>query len=232
MKIPNHIALIPDGNRRWAAARGLPTLEGHRQGALNFEKLLDKAKDLGVKAVTGWFFSTENWKRTADENKYLFDLARQLTKQYKEKVLREKIRFVHLGRKDRIPADIMAELTDLELQTKHIDDFVVGVAMDYGGHDELIRTIETLQAEKLEPTKENIEKHLDTKNMPMPDLIVRTGGELRLSGFLTWQAEYAELYFSKLFFPDFGPEQLQEAIEDFSKRDRRFGGDTDNKANN
>lgn len=229
MKIPQHIAIIPDGNRRWATQRGLPTLEGHRQGALNFEKLLDTAKEIGIRAVTGWFFSTENWRRTEEENKYLFDLARQLTKQYKQKVLKENIRFIHLGRKDRIPQDIVAELIDLEEKTKHIDDFMVGVAMDYGGHDELLRTMDKLKNSGLETNTENIEKNLDTQNMPMPDLIIRTGGEYRLSGFMSWQAEYAELYFSKLFFPDFGPEQLKEAVADFSNRDRRFGGNSKQK---
>lgn len=229
IKLPVHIAIIPDGNRRWATQHGLPTLEGHRQGALNFEKLLDTAHKMGIKAVTGWFFSTENWRRTAEENKFLFDLARQLTKQYKEKVLRENIRFVHLGRKDRLPADIVAELIDLEEKTKHIDDYIVGVAMDYGGHDELIRTMDKLKTDNLSPTTENIEKNLDTQNMPMPDLIIRTGGEFRLSGFMSWQAEYAELYFSKLYFPDFGPEQLKEAVADFSNRDRRFGGNSKGK---
>jgi undecaprenyl diphosphate synthase len=229
IKIPRHIAIIPDGNRRWATQRGLPTLEGHRQGALNFEKLLDAAKDLGVTAVTGWFFSTENWRRTQEENKYLFDLARQLTKQYKQKVLKENIKFVHLGRKDRIPPDIVAELVDLEERTKDIDGFMVGVAMDYGGHDELLRTMDKLKKAELEPNVENIENYLDTSNMPMPDLIIRTGGEYRLSGFMSWQAEYAELYFSKLYFPDFGPEQLKEAVADFSNRDRRFGGNSKEK---
>jgi undecaprenyl diphosphate synthase len=224
--IPFHIAIIPDGNRRWAKNRGLPTLEGHRQGALNFEKLLDEAKNLGVHAVSGWFFSTENWKRTAEENTYLFNLARELVKQYKEKVLRDGIRFVHLGRKDRIPADIMAEINDLEEKSKHITEFVVGIAMDYGGHDELIRCYEKLNSQGLAPTIENIEANLDTKDMPMPDLIIRTGGEKRLSGFMSWQAEYSEFYFSDAFFPDFGPEQLKLAVEDFGKRDRRFGGDT------
>jgi undecaprenyl diphosphate synthase len=225
-KIPIHIAVIPDGNRRWAKSKGLPTLEGHRRGALNFEKLLDKAKDMGVKCMTGWFFSTENWKRTEDENKYLFDLARQLTKKYKKKILSENIRFIHLGRKDRIPEDIVAELRELEETTKDIEGFTVGVAMDYGGHDELIRTIEKLKEEGLELNTENIESHLDTKNMPMPDYIIRTGGEKRLSGFMSWQSEYAEFFFADEFFPDFGPEELEKAVDDFDTRERRYGGDS------
>jgi undecaprenyl diphosphate synthase len=225
-KIPQHVAIIPDGNRRWANSKGLPTLEGHRKGALNFEKLLDKAKDLGVKCMTGWFFSTENWKRTEDENKYLFDLARQLTKKYKKKILKENIRFIHLGRKDRIPEDIVKELRELEELTKDIEGFTVGVAMDYGGHDELLRTIDKLKTDGLEVNTENIEKNLDTKNMPMPDYIIRTGGEKRLSGFMSWQSEYAEFYFSDLYFPDFGPNELEIAVNDFGKRERRYGGDT------
>ena len=226
LNTPAHIAIIPDGNRRWAVKRGLPTLEGHRQGAVNFEKLLDKAKELNVRAITGWFWSTENWSRKEDEKEYLFDLARQLIKQYKEKTVKEGIRFIHLGRKDRIPEDILAEVKDLEEKTKDNHDFMFGLAMDYGGHDELLRCIAQLKTQDLEINTENIENHLDTHLMPMPDLIIRTGGEKRLSGFLSWQAEYAELYFSDLFFPDFGPKQLEEAIKDFSQRERRFGGDS------
>ncbi len=222
--VPTHVAIIPDGNRRWAAAKGLPSIEGHRQGAQNFEKLLDAARELGIKAVTGWFFSTENWKRTEKENEFLFSLARELAKQYREKVLKENIRFVHLGRKDRFPEDIIKTLSEIEELSKDKTDFTVGIALDYGGHDEIIRTIKKLGDAGLEITEENIEKNLDTKDLPLPDLIIRPGGEVRLSGFFSWQSAYSEFYFSEVLFPDFDREELKKAVAEYSRRDRRYGG--------
>lgn len=224
--IPQHVAIIPDGNRRWAKERGLPAFEGHRRGAENFEHLINKSRDLGVKCFTGWAFSTENWKRTEEENNFLFNLSRDFTKKYKQKFLDEKTRFVHLGRKDRLPNDIVQTLTDMEEETKEYLGFTVAIAMDYGGHDELLRAITKINALKFEITKENIEANLDTHKLPMPDLIIRTGGEQRLSGFMLWQSEYAEFYFPKMYFPDFGPSELELAIKDYSNRERRFGGDT------
>lgn len=224
--IPRHVAIIPDGNRRWAKQNNLPSLEGHHRGAANFEKLLDKAKDIGIKSMTGWFFSTENWKRSEGESKYLWDLARQLTKQYKKKFLDNDIRFIHLGRKDRIPEDVAEQLEDLEKRTKDRESFMVGIAMDYGGHDEILRTFTKLKEQGLEFTKENVEKNLDTAFMPMPELIIRTGGDKRLSGFMLWQSEYAEFYFADEYFPDFTPEKLEKAIKNYMQRERRFGGDS------
>lgn len=221
-----HIAIIPDGNRRWAKSKGLPTLEGHRRGAENFEKLLYTTRSLGIKYCSWWAFSTENWKRTEEENKYLFGLAREYAKNYKKKFLNEKTRFIHIGRKDRIPADIVEVLNEIEDETKEFTGFTVLIGLDYGGHDELIRTIKKLEAYNLEITEENISRNLDTKDVPPPDLIIRTSGEQRLSGFMSWQCAYSEFYFPTTYFPDFGPEELKKAVEDFAKRDRRFGGDS------
>ncbi|OGC78207.1 di-trans,poly-cis-decaprenylcistransferase [candidate division WWE3 bacterium RIFOXYD1_FULL_39_9] len=230
--IPNmitHVAIIPDGNRRWAKEKGLPTLEGHRRGAENFERLLNASRDMGIKYFTSWAFSTENWKRTEEENAYLFNLAREFTKKYKQKFISEKVRFVHLGRKDRIPADIVQILNEMEEETKHFTGFTAAIGMDYGGHDELLRTIKRLNELGLEVTEENIEKNLDTKGIPAPDLIIRTSGEKRLSGFMSWQSAYSEFYFPNEYFPDFGPAELKKAVDDFMSRDRRFGGDTPQK---
>lgn len=224
--IPTHVAIIPDGNRRWAKQKGLPTLEGHRRGAENFEHLINKSRELGIKCFTGWAFSTENWTRTKEENDYLFNLTRDFTKRYFKKFLNEKIRFVHLGRKDRIPSDVVATMADMQEKTKGFESFTVAIGMDYGGHDELLRTLNKLKENNLEITAENIERNLDTGGLPNPDLIIRTGGEQRLSGFMSWQSAYAEFYFPKVYFPDFGPKELEEAVLDFSKRERRFGGDS------
>lgn len=224
--IPAHIAIIADGNRRWAKSKGLPSIEGHRAGAKTFENLLDSAKDMGIKAITGWFFSTDNWTRSDAEKEFLFGLARELAKQYREKVLKENIRFIHLGRKDGFPQDIINTLTEIEELSKDKTEFMVGVALDYGGNDEIIRAVNKVISHNLEVNPENIERFLDTAEMPKLDLIVRTGGEKRLSGFLSWQSKHAELYFTDKYFPDFNGEELAKAVKDFSTRERRFGGDS------
>jgi undecaprenyl diphosphate synthase len=226
LNVPLHICIIPDGNRRWAKEKGLPSLAGHQKGADNFDPLVQKARDLGVKCLTAWLFSTENWKRPQEETDFLFKLVRDVTKKYKAKCVEEKIRFVHLGRKDRLPNDIVAELIETETLTQEFTSFTIALGLDYGGHDEMLRCLQKLKDLGLEATAENIEAHLDTCNLPRPDLIIRTSGEIRLSGFMSWQSEYAEFYFPKMHFPDFGPAQLEEAIKDFSVRDRRFGGNS------
>lgn len=224
--VPKHIAIIADGNRRWAKERGLPSLLGHQKGMENLEALSKKAKDLGVKCITFWAFSTENWKRDPAEVDYLMNLFVQNVTKNKEKFLKENTRFVHLGRKDRLPKKVLDALNDLETLTKDFSEFTVTLALDYGGHDELLRTIKSLQNEGLEINQENIENHLDTRNLPKIDLIIRPGGETRLSGFMSWQCEYAELYFSNKYLPDFSPEELEKALISFSERDRRFGGNS------
>jgi undecaprenyl diphosphate synthase len=225
LKLPNHIAIIMDGNRRWAKERELPSLEGHRRGADNFEILADKVKELGIKCLTVWAFSTENWKRSEDEKTYLFDLIRQGAKKYQAKTKKEKTRFIHLGRKDRLPEDIVKILEDTEESTKDYTDFTLAMGIDYGGHDELVRTVEKIENNKQEVNFETIGNNLDTASLPQIDLIIRTGGEKRLSGFMSWQCAYAELYFVDMYFPDFGIKQLEGALENFSQRERRFGGD-------
>jgi undecaprenyl diphosphate synthase len=227
---PKHIAFIVDGNRRWAEARGLPTLEGHRKGVEALERVLDAARERGIKCASAWVFSTENWTRSKDEVTYLFGLFRSFADKYKKKCMEEKIRFVHLGRKDRIEGDIKKVIEDLEESTKDFTDYTFALALDYGGHDELIRTLTKLKDKGLEITKENIEANLDTTSLPPVDLIIRTSGEQRLSGFLSWQCAYSELYFPKVTFPDFTPEELDKALEDYSQRERRFGGDSKTKA--
>ena len=226
IQIPKHVAIIADGNRRWAKSQGLPTLEGHRRGANNIEDLMNAAKDLGVECLTFWLFSTENWKRTEKEVGYLFDLLRQFAKKQKEKFLREDIRFVHLGRKDRFPEDVSKIIAETEEETRDRNSFTLALALDYGGQDELLRTFSKLKDENLEITTENVESHLDTTGLPLLDLVIRTGDVFRFSGFMSWQVAYAEFYFSEKMFPDFGPEDLKKAIEDFGTRERRFGGDS------
>lgn len=223
---PKHIALIVDGNRRWAKKKGLPTFEGHRKGVEAVEKVLDTAKEHGVKCVTAWVFSTENWARSKDEVEYLFGLFKSSIEKYKKKCIEEKIRFVHLGRKDRFDQDIRKSLEELEETTKDFTNHTFALAMDYGGHDELVRTLKKLKEKGLEPTEENIENNLDTAGLPKIDFIIRTSGEQRLSGFMSWQSAYAELYFPEVCFPDFSPEELKKALDNYANRERRFGGDS------
>ncbi|NMB91332.1 di-trans,poly-cis-decaprenylcistransferase [candidate division WWE3 bacterium] len=224
LSVPKHVAIIMDGNRRWAKEKGLPSLEGHRRGADNFEKLAERAKELGILCFTGWAFSTENWKRSKEEVKYLFSLIGGLAERYKKKCQEKKTKFIHLGRKDRIPEETRKTLEDVEESTKGFNDFTVAIGVDYGGHDELLRVMKKMKEDKEEITQENIEKNLDTASLPQIDLIIRTGGEKRLSGFMSWQCAYAELYFTDTYFPDFGVKQLEEAVKNFSQRERRFGG--------
>lgn len=222
--IPQHVAIIMDGNRRWAKEKGLPAFEGHRKGADAFEKLIEKAKDLGIKCLSTWAFSTENWKRSKEEVDALFSLIESALEKYGNRCIKEKVRFLHIGRKDRIPAKLRNAIEKLEKKTEEFTNSTLVLAIDYGGHDEIIRTIEKLNNKGLEITPENIESNLDTANLPQIDYIIRTGGETRLSGFMSWQSAYAELYFTDTYFPAFSPEKFEEAIKEFSNRERRFGG--------
>jgi len=222
--LPKHVAIIMDGNRRWAKERDLPTMEGHRRGAANFEKLVNKSRELGIQCLSAWAFSTENWARSKEEVTFLFKLIEKMIKRYKEKCVKEKIRFVHLGRKDRIPESLSKIIADTEEKTRDFTNFIVCLAIDYGGHDELIRTVNKVLEKNLGITPENVEKNLDTSILPQIDLVIRTGGEKRLSGFMSWQCAYAELYFTDTYFPSFGTKELEKAIKDFGNRERRFGG--------
>ena len=224
LKLPKHVAIIMDGNRRWAKKRGLPAFEGHRKGAMAFEKLIEKAGDMGIKCLSAWAFSTENWNRSKEEIDALFSLLNEMLSKYAKRCEKEKVRFVHIGRKDRIPSNLKNAIEKLEEDTKTFEKSILVLAIDYGGHDDLIRTVEKIKKKGLEITPENIEKNLDTAEIPQIDYIIRTGGETRLSGFMSWQSAYAELYFTDTHFPAFSPKKFEEAINEFSQRERRFGG--------
>jgi undecaprenyl diphosphate synthase len=231
-KVPDHIALILDGNRRWARARGLSTLEGHNAGFEAGMKVAQAARDWGVHTFTVWGFSTENWDRSKDEINYLMSLYRKMVDEVRSKAKKEKIRFVHLGRKDRFPPELMKYIAEVEEETRHHTKHIFNAALDYGGHDEIIRAINKLKDSRFrnqdssDITEKEFEKFLDTGDQPYPyvDLFIRTSGEQRTSGLLPWQMCYAEYFWELDHLPDMTPEKLRAAIVDYSCRRRRFGG--------
>ncbi len=227
--MPNHIAIIPDGNRRWARARGLYTLEGHKAGFDNAVNLMKAARQLGVHTVTLWGFSTENWDRTEEEIGYLMKLYHKLLDDYIKEAHKDKVRIHHLGRKDRLPTSLIKKIADSESQTAHYTKYIANIGLDYGGQDEILRIVKLLIDEGVPPEKINaklFDKYSDLQGQPYPnvDLMIRTSGEQRTSGFLLWHSAYTEYYWENDHFPDFGPEKLRAAILDFSRRRRRFGG--------
>jgi len=227
-RIPRHIAIIPDGNRRWARKKGLVASAGHyRAGSYeNIKSLFVEGQRLGVKYMSLWGFSTENWVRGDSEIDKIFRLIHDNVTKFREDAHKDKMRFRHIGRKDRLPQKLAKAITRLEEETKKYDTFHVQLCLDYGGRDELIRAFNTMLKEGKETIdEESFYSYLDTQDIPQPDLIIRTGGEQRVSGFMLYQSAYSELYFTDTLFPDFGPNQLKSALEDYSKRRRRYGGD-------
>lgn len=228
MNVPKHVAIIPDGNRRWAKERGLPIIEGHRKGAQRLGELAKTIKELDIKVVSFWAFSTENWDRTEMEVRLLMGLFELTFKKYTQKFIENKIHFIHIGRKDRIPRSLLKKIQETEQKTKEFNTHYFALALDYGGKDEIIRAIQKIKTSNIDTqklTKDLFEDFLDTKELPYPnpDLIIRTGGEMRTSGFLIWQSEYAEFIFVKKYFPDFTAQDLKDCIKEYSKRQRRFG---------
>ena len=228
-KVPDHIAIILDGNGRWARSRGLPVNKGHEEGAKAIRKVMDTARDLGVHTVTLWGFSTENWKRPSVEKSKIFSLIKKTLEKEFKTAKKEKIRFVHLGRKDRLPKDLLKLIEKVEKETKDNDKYVLNVALDYGGRDEILRAVKGIVRDKVpveEINEESFASYLDTAGQPYPypDLFIRTSGEQRTSGYLPWQMVYTEFYFEQVHLPDMTPEKLKAAIMDYSCRRRRFGG--------
>jgi len=226
--LPSHIALIPDGNRRWAKERGLPTFEGHRRGFSQVMAVSRKTRELGIQTFTVWAFSTENWMRTKEEVGYLMRIFSTWINEHLKEMIRDNVRIVHLGRKDRLPDYLKKTLDNAEKKTSHFTKFYQGIALDYGGRDEIVRAIKKIQKSKVKGqslNEDNFNQFLDTKNIPNPnpDLVIRTSGEMSVSGFLTWQAAYAEYIFYKKYLPDFAPDDLLKCLKEYSSRKRRFG---------
>ncbi len=226
-KLPKHIAIIMDGNRRWARQHGLPDGKGHEAGAQNLNNIVDHCRNIGIEYITVYALSTENWrKRSLDEVKGLFNLLIKIVKDKKDEYARSGVRFSILGNYKQFPAKVKSAIkTILDVVVDH-QRIVCNVALNYGGRDELISAIKHIVDEKIPSdkiTEELISSYLYTKDQPDPDLIIRPGGEKRLSNFLLWQSSYAELYFSDVLWPDFGPEEIEKAIFWYQDRDRRMG---------
>ncbi len=229
-KIPAHIGFIMDGNGRWAKKHGLPRNFGHNKGAEVFKKTINWCKELGVKCATFYAFSTENWRRPADEVEGIMNLLRRYIKDIRS-YAKENVRFIILGDMSRLAEDIRLELSDIMDSTKDNDGFIAGIALNYGGRDEITRAAKILAKRaansEIDPediSENSIEELLYTAEMPQLDLIIRPSGEQRLSNFLIWQAAYAEFVFMDVLWPDFSKKNLEYAISEYSARNRRFGG--------
>lgn len=221
--VPPHVAIIMDGNGRWATARGLPRTEGHRQGLTAAKRVVAAASRLGVKYLSLYTFSTENWKRTQDEVGFLMNLIRVHLSSELDFYRRNRIRVIHSGSREGLPPEILTEIDEVAADTAGFPGMVVNLAINYGGRDEILRAVARCEGSR-PLTEFDIAHTLDHPEIPDPDLIIRTGGEMRLSNFLLWQSAYSELYFSECLWPDFDEPDLADALEAFAARDRRFGG--------
>lgn len=221
-KLPTHIGIIMDGNGRWAVQRGLPRTKGHTEGLKRAKEIVRAAAEIGVPYVTIYVFSTENWKRTAEETGYLMNLIHVHLKAEFEFYKKNKIRLLHIGDRNGLPEQVLRDIDDAIDETAHYDGTTLVMAINYGGRDEIVRGVQKLCAsEKIDENA--IKSALDIPDLPDVDLLIRTGGELRLSNFLLWHAPYAELVFTKTLWPDYNEEEFYSDIEEFQRRQRRFG---------
>ena len=227
MSAPRHVAIIMDGNGRWAAQRGWPRIKGHKAGVQAVQEILESAADLGIEHLTLFAFSTENWKRPGLEVTMLMALLRMHLRMFLPKLRSRGIRFHHLGATEGLPPGILKDLQWLEAQTADYQGMVFHLAVNYGSRLELVQAAQRCVADGLQPeqiTEAALAERLWTAAVPDVDLLIRTSGELRLSNFLLWQAAYAEFYVTECLWPDFRRPQLQAAIEAYGQRERRFGG--------
>ena len=223
--LPLHIAIIMDGNGRWAAARGLPRSAGHREGAQAVRRTLEAARDIGIKYLTLYAFSTENWTRPKEEINTLMQLLERTLDEYQKSAQKADYRVLVSGERDRLPAGILAKIDELVRSTASNKGLTVHLALNYGARQEIAHAVNQILKEGLaEVTPQDISRRLYQPEIPEPDLIIRTSGEQRLSNFLLWQAAYSEFYFTSVLWPDFNKEELQKAVDAYRARKRRFGG--------
>lgn len=223
---PTHIAMIMDGNGRWAAQRGLPRLAGHRAGTENLRRVIKACTSLGIQYLTIYAFSTENWGRPSEEVEGLMHIFSEFIDSELEELHRSGVQIRHIGRIDRMEKELREKVERAVETTRENKRLTLCVAWNYGGRDEIVYAVQRLieegrRAEEIDG--DLIAQHLFTAGIPDPDLIIRTSGEMRTSNFLTWQSAYSEWYFTPVLWPDFDEQELQKALEDYSQRDRRFG---------
>jgi len=224
---PRHVAIIMDGNGRWAAERGMPRIAGHERGTENIRRITETAVRLGIEFLTLWAFSTENWRRPRDEIAGIMRILGEAIERETEALHERGAQLRHIGSLDGLAPDLQqAVLSAIEL-TRHNHRLVLTLAFNYGGRQELVAAVRALveagtPVDRIDEAE--IGRHLFTRDLPDPDLIVRTSGEHRISNFLLWQSAYSELLFTPVLWPDFGPDDLQAAVQEYARRDRRFGG--------
>ena len=231
MNIPQHVAIILDGNGRWAKAKGMPRNYGHAQGSKNVEKICEEAWRMGIKYLTVYAFSTENWNRPREEVNALMKLLRNYMKTCLKTAAKNDMKVRVIGDITKLDEDIQKRILELEEATKNNGGLNFQIAINYGSRDEITRAVRALAEDvkegKLMPEEVNeacIERYLDTHDIPDPDLLIRTSGEQRLSNYLLWQLAYTEFYFTDVPWPDFTKQELEKAIDQYNSRDRRYGG--------
>tara|TARA_B100001142_G_C14289785_1_gene638464 strand:+ start:959 stop:1648 length:690 start_codon:yes stop_codon:yes gene_type:complete len=221
---PNHVAIIMDGNGRWATEKGLDRSEGHIKGYENIKPIVIAAKKLGIKYLTIYAFSTENWNRSKNEIEFILNLAASVIDQESEELNDNKVNITHLGSKEKLPKEILSKIQRSEELTKQNTDFFLSVAFNYGSRNQIVKSInKIIQSEDEKINEKKLSDYLSSNKFPDPDLIIRTGGQKRLSNFLLWESAYSELFFLDVFWPDFSEKDLERVIIDFSKRKRNFG---------
>lgn len=226
-RLPRHVAIIMDGNGRWALARGLPRLAGHRAGTENLRRIIRAAVEFGIPYLTIYAFSTENWGRPPEEVQGLMRILEDVIDRELEELHREGVQIRHIGRLERLDPRLQKKVIQAVEKTRHNTRLVLNVAFNYGGRDEIVCAIQRIIRDGIpaeEVTAELVSRYLFTAGVPDPDLIIRTSGELRVSNFLIWQAAYSEWYVTPTYWPDFDKEEFRRALEDYAQRDRRFGG--------
>jgi undecaprenyl diphosphate synthase len=227
--VPRHVAIIMDGNGRWAAQRGLPRLAGHQHGTDNIRRITTAAAELGIGYLTLWAFSTDNWRRPRAEIDGILDILAEVIERETDELDRQGAQLRHIGSLDGLDPELRDAVLAAVARTRCNDRLVLTLAFNYSGRQELLAAVRSLVASGIAPhevDEEALQAHLFTHDLPDPDLIIRTSGEHRISNFLLWQSAYAEFYFTPTLWPDFGPDDLMEAVRDFGRRERRFGGVT------
>jgi undecaprenyl diphosphate synthase len=226
-KIPTHVAMIMDGNGRWAKSRGLPRMAGHRAGTENLRRVITATVEFGIKYLTIYAFSTENWSRPEDEVHGLLQIVADVIDRELKELHSQGVQLRHIGRLEKLPEALRTKVQKAIDLTKNNDRLVLNIAFNYGGRDELVYAFSRMIADGVRPDQVNEEligKYLYTAGVPDPDMIIRTSGEFRTSNFLLWQAAYAEWYITPTYWPDFDKEEYRKALIAFNQRDRRFGG--------